>query len=199
MVLRERQVDNPRELTQALNDWIKGDRDALGQFMPLVYDELRRVARRALRTERPHHTLQATALVNEFYLRLVGLHSLSWQNRAHFFAIAADMMRRILVDYARTRNRAKRGGGVEPLSLDVSMIIAEQAGLDVMALDEALRDLTALDPRQGRIVELRFFAGLTNEEIAEVMEISVATVKREWMTARAWLHRRILGVPVRQA
>ncbi|MEW6365778.1 MAG: ECF-type sigma factor [Acidobacteriota bacterium] len=112
-------METPRELTQALNDWIKGDRDALAEFMPLVYDELRRMARRALRGERPHHTLQATALVDELYLRLVGLHSLSWQNRAHFFAIAAEMMRRILVDYARTRNRAKRGGGAEPLSLDV--------------------------------------------------------------------------------
>ncbi|MEW6365073.1 MAG: ECF-type sigma factor [Acidobacteriota bacterium] len=188
-------MDGPRELTQALNDWIKGDRDALAELMPPIYDELRRMARRALRAERPHHTLQATALVNELYLRLVGLNNLSWQNRAHFFAIAAEMMRRILVDYARTRNRAKRGGGLEPVSLDVSMVIAEQAGLDVTALDEALQELTAMDQRQGRVVELRFFAGLTNEEIAEVMGISVATVKREWVAARAWLHRRILGVP----
>ncbi|MEW6368471.1 MAG: ECF-type sigma factor [Acidobacteriota bacterium] len=191
-------METPRELTQALNDWIKGDRDALAEFMPVVYNELRRMARRALRGERPHHTLQATAVVNEVYLRLVGLRRVNWQNRAHFFAIAADMMRRILVDYARTRNRAKRGGGVEPVSLDVSIVVAEQAGLDVMALDEALRELAGLDPRQGRIVELRFFAGLANEEIAEVMGISVAMVKREWVTARAWLHRRLLGIPVRQ-
>ncbi|MEW6364632.1 MAG: sigma-70 family RNA polymerase sigma factor [Acidobacteriota bacterium] len=181
------------EFTLALNAWVKGDQSALKELMPVVYDELRRIARRQLRSERPHHTLQATALVNEVYLRLVGQEYLSWESRAHFFGIAAETMRRILVDYARTRRRAKRGGGDSHVTLDTMAASAEQRGVDVIALDDALKSLAVFDPRQSRIVELRFFGGLNNGEIAEVLGISVATVKREWTMARAWLHEQLVA------
>jgi RNA polymerase sigma factor (TIGR02999 family) len=178
-----------REVTALLKDWSGGDRAALERLMPLVYSELRKLAASYLRVERRDHTLQPTALVHEAYLRLVDQRSVNWRNRAHFFGIAAQMMRRILVDHARRRQAAKR---------DASFYLvrtsdAGEAGRDpeLLALDEALSGLEALDARQARIVELRFFGGLTVEETAEVAGVSPATVKREWRTARAWLAREI--------
>jgi len=161
--------------------------------MPLVYDELRRLARHYLRQERSDHTLQSTALVHEAYLRLAGQSPPQWQNRAHFYGIAAHLMRQILVEHARSRGAAKRGGGATRLELDESLSLVEQNGVDVIVLDKALRELTELDAQQGRIVELRFFAGLTIEDTSEVLGISPATVKREWVTARAWLFRAMTG------
>ena len=160
--------------------------------MPLVYAELRAIAGRYLSRESPSHTLQSTALVHEAYFKLVGQRSVRWQNRAHFFGIAAQMMRRILVDHARRQHRAKRGGATPKLSLDEAMAAAEpEAEVDLLALDEALTSLSTIDPRAARIVELRFFSGLTIEETAEVLAISSGTVKREWSTARAWLYREM--------
>ncbi len=181
----------PPTITQLLVEWGQGDQAALDQLMPLVYDELRRLARSYLRRERPDHTLQATALVHEAYLRLIDQHSVTWQNRAHFFGIASQMMRRILVNHALARRTAKRGLSVETLSLDEAAGAGTQRGIDLIALDDALKELEALDPRQTRIVELRFFGGLSIEETAEVLSLSAATVKREWSTARLWLRRRI--------
>jgi len=180
----------PPTITQLLVEWSQGDQAALDELMPLVYDELRRLARSYLRRERPDHTLQATALVHEAFLRLIDQHSVTWQNRAHFFGIASQMMRRILVNHALARRTAKRGAVVETLSLDEAGA-ATQRGIDLIALDEALKELEALDPRQTRIVELRFFGGLSIEETAEVLSLSAATVKREWSTARLWLRRQI--------
>ncbi len=159
--------------------------------MPVVYEELRRLAKQHLRRERPDHTLQATALVHEAYLRLVDQRAVTWQNRAHFFGVAAQLMRRILVDYARRRQAAKRGGAALKVSLNELVLAAEERSEEVVALDEALERLAAMDPRQGRVVELRIFSGLTVEETAEVLGISPATVKREWTMARAWLSREI--------
>jgi RNA polymerase sigma factor (TIGR02999 family) len=180
-----------RDVTALLKDWSGGDRQALERLMPLVYDELRKLAASYLRTERPDHTLQPTALVHEAFLRLVDQRSVDWANRAHFFGIAAQMMRRILVDHARKRHAAKR----DVTSYRVATAMAEEEesdqGPELLALDRALVGLERLDPRQARIVELRFFAGLTVEETAEVVAISTATVKREWRTARAWLKREI--------
>lgn len=178
-----------REVTALLKDWGGGDRAALERLMPLVYAELRRVAASYLRAERPDHTLQPTALVHEAYLRLVDQSSVKWQNRAHFFGIASQMMRRILVDHARRRQAAKR----DAASFFLRTPNAEDDGRDpeLLALDAALGGLESLDARQARIVELRFFGGLTVEETAEVTGVSPATVKREWQTARAWLAREI--------
>ncbi len=159
--------------------------------MPLVYAELRSLARRYLRRERSDHTLQATALVHEAYLRLVDQRGVTWQNRAHFFGVAAQAMRRILVDHARRHHAAKRGGPAFKISLDDVVVAAQERSDDVLALDDALTRLTALDPRQGQIVELRVFSGLTVEETAEALGISPATVKREWMSAKAWLTREV--------
>ena len=165
--------------------------------MPLVYSELRQLAQHYLRKERSDHTLQSTALVHEAYLRLAGQSPPQWQNRAHFFGIAAHLMRQILVEHARGRAAAKRGGGATRMTLDeslgMSMAIAQQNEVDVIVLDKALQDLTELDAQQGRIVELRFFGGLTIEDTSEVLGISPATVKREWVTARAWLFRAMTG------
>jgi RNA polymerase sigma factor (TIGR02999 family) len=161
--------------------------------MPLVYDELRRLARHHLRMERSDHTLQSTALVHEAYMRLAGRSSPEWQNRAHFFGIAAHLMRQILVEHARGRDAAKRGGGATRLTLDESLVSSQQKDVDVIVLDKALQELTQLDAQQGRIVELRFFAGLTIEDTSEVLGISPATVKRDWVTARAWLFRAMTG------
>ena len=180
----------PPTITQLLCEWSKGDQAALDQLMPLVYDELRRLARSYLRRERSDHTLQATALVHEAYLRLIDQHSVSWHNRAHFFGIASQMMRRILVNHALARGAAKRGGAATKLSLDETVGF-EQRDVDLIALDQALKELEALDLRQARIVELRFFGGLSIEETAEVVNLSPATVKREWSTARLWLRRQI--------
>jgi RNA polymerase sigma factor (TIGR02999 family) len=160
--------------------------------MPLVYQELRRLAHLQLRKERPDHTLQSAALVNEAYLRLVGLNPPTWRGRAHFFGIAAQLMRQILVDYARRHCASKRGGSIYKLSLDAAgPVVAREKELDLVALDDALKALAQLDERQSRVVELRFFAGLSLEEISEVLEISPATVQRDWTAARAWLHREM--------
>lgn len=182
-------------ISQLLLQWNEGDQAALERLMPLVYDELRRLARSYLRRERPDHTLQATALVNEAYLRLIDQHSVTWRNRAHFFGIAAQMMRRILVNHALARQAAKRGGDVPTLALDdaeaAGLRAADRGGVDLVVLDDALKELERLDPRQSQIVELRYFGGLSIEETAEVLHVSPATIKREWTTARLWLRRRI--------
>jgi RNA polymerase sigma factor (TIGR02999 family) len=178
-------------ITQLLVNWSEGDQAALDEILPLVYDELRRLARSYLRRERPDHTLQATALVHEAYIRLIDQHSVSWQNRAHFFGIASQMMRRILVNHALSRAAVKRGGLAQKLSLDEAVGLGDQPEVDLIALDRALNELEALDSRQSRIVELRYFGGLSIEETAEVLSLSPATVKREWSTARLWLRRQI--------
>ena len=161
--------------------------------MPLVYEELRRLARQCMSRERPGHTLQTSALVNEAYLRLVDQKNIRWRDRAHFFGIAARLMRQVLVDYARRRRYAKRGGDARRVPLDEAMIVSEERAADVVALDAALNSLAEIDPRQSQIVELRFFGGLSIEETAEALDVSPATVKREWATARAWLKREIAG------
>jgi RNA polymerase sigma factor (TIGR02999 family) len=173
--------------------WREGDRAALDQLLPLVYDELRRLARHYLRRERSDHTLQSTALVHEAYLRLGGDNPPEWQNRAHFFGIAAHLMREILMEHARTRNAAKRGGGACRLTLDEAIAVQNQPDLDLLELDRALCELAGFDEQQSRIVELRFFGGLTIEDTSEVLGISAATVKRDWVTARAWLYRSMTG------
>ena len=167
------------------------EKEALDKLMPIVYDELRRQAARYLRRERAGHTLQTTALIHEAYMRLVDQRHVEWQNRAHFFGVAAQMMRRILVDHARTKKRVKRGGSDVKISLADATIPVEERDLDVIALDEALTRLAEIDEQQSRVVELRFFSGLTVEETAEVMGISPATVKRDWSMAKAWLHREL--------
>ena len=179
------------EVTQLLIDWSNGDRAALDKLMPVVEQELRRLAHHYMSREREGHTLQTTALVNEAFVRLVNRKSIHWQNRAHFFGIAAQLMRTILVDHARSHACAKRGGGAGKLELDEALVISQQKASEVIALDEALKELALLDPQQSRIVELRFFGGLTVEEAAEVMHVSPATIKREWSTAKAWLYREL--------
>jgi len=181
---------SPKEVTQLLIDWSNGDQAALDQLIPLVYDELRRLARSYMRRERPGHTLQTSALMHEAYLRLVDQRNVQWQNRAHFFGVAAQLMRRILVDHARSRSRAKRGGKAQIVSLaEPSTISAELS--EVIAVDQALNGLAELDARKSRIVEMKFFGGLTNEEIAEVLSVTTRTVEREWRKAKAWLYRAI--------
>lgn len=179
------------EITQLLLDWSEGDLEAREKLMPLVYEELRRIARGYFSREAKDHTLQPTALVNEVYMRLVDRRKVQWKNRSHFFGWVAEMMRRILVDHARARQTVKRGGGVAKVSLDESFGLGEEKDLDLVVLDDALQALAEVDPRQSRIVELRFFAGLTNEEIAEVVGVSTTTVKRDWRTARLWLLREV--------
>jgi len=174
-------------ITELLIGWNQGDKGALDRLMPLVYDELRIVARHRLAAEDSRQTLESAALVNETYLRLVDQERVEWRNRAHFFAISARMMRRILVDHARQRRAAKRGGDTPRLSLDQSLGLVERKDLDVVALDEALGNLSKLDPQQARVIELRFFGGLTIEETSEALHISPATVTRDWVTAKAWL------------
>ena len=178
----------PQEITQLLMNWSQGDKAALDQLVSLVYPELRRLAKRHMDREDPAHTLQTSALINEAYLKLVGQQNVQWQNRAHFFAFAAQVMRHILVDHARTRNYAKRGAGAPKLPLDEAAALIEQRAAELIALDDALRDLSALDARKSQIIELRFFGGLSLEETAEVMKISPSTVQREWRAAKAWLH-----------
>jgi len=182
---------SPNDVTQLLVDWGKGDKQALDRLMPLVHDELHRIAGRYLRRERQGHTLQTTALINEAYLRIVDQKSVNWQSRAHFFGVAAQMMRRILVDHARSHLYAKRGGGAQKLALDEAIAKPQERDLDLVALDDALTGLAEIDPQQSRIIELRFFGGLTIEETAEVLSISPATVKREWNMAKAWLYGQI--------
>ncbi len=179
------------EVTQLLLRWSDGDKDALSSLMPLVCRDLRNLARGYLEKESPAHTLQPTALVNEVYLKLHDRRTVSWKNSAHFFGFAATTMRRILVDHARSHQRAKRGDGVRPLPLDESLDLIDDRKLDMVALDDALNQLAELDPRQASIVELRFFVGLTVEETAAVLEISPPTVKREWRLARLLLYREL--------
>ena len=182
-----------QNVTQLLIGWSKGDKEALDALLPLVYEELRQQASRYLRRERVGHTLQTTALIHEAYLKLVDQKNVHWQNRAHFFGIAAQLMRRILVDHARSKKRAKRGGSDIRVSFNEANALAPVQDLDIVALDEALARLAEVDEQQSRIVELRFFSGLTVEEAAEVLSISPATVKRDWSMAKAWLHREISG------
>ncbi|HEU4835763.1 MAG TPA: sigma-70 family RNA polymerase sigma factor [Pyrinomonadaceae bacterium] len=179
----------PPEVTQLLADWGKGDRSALDNLFPLVHSELRRIAQRQMSQERPGHTLQATALVNEAYLKLAGQQGFDWQNRAHFFAVCAQVMRHILIDHARAHARDKRGGGVVKVSLNDALVVAEDQAAHFIALDDALQALERLDPQKGKIVELRYFGGLSIEEAAEVLHVSPRTVRREWQRAKAWLYR----------
>ena len=179
------------QVTELLVRWRGGDRQALGSLLPLVYDELRRIARHYLQGERPGHTLQSTALVNEAYVRMVAQDFPQWQNRAHFFGVAAQLMRQILVDHARSHRASKRGGDVYKVSLDEAGDQPQATDIDIVALDDALKNLAEMDPQQCKVVELKFFAGLSIEDTAEVLGISASTVKRDWITARAWLYREL--------
>ncbi|MBA3607395.1 MAG: sigma-70 family RNA polymerase sigma factor [Chthoniobacterales bacterium] len=183
----------PREqATRLLIEWSEGDSEAANRLIPLVYDELRQLARSYLRRERPDHTLQATGLVHEAYLRLVDQTVTSWQNRAQFFGVAACVMRRVLVDHARRHRAEKRGGNWEKVEFDDALAAGLPRSLDLVALDDALQELARVDPRQSQVVELRFFGGLTTEEAGEVLEVSPRTIKREWRRARAWLYREMM-------
>lgn len=179
-----------KEVTALLQQWRGGDREALDELMPIVYAELRRLAGRCLRSDRREHTLRATALVHEAYLQLMDA-DVGWQDRAHFYAVAARILRRILVQYARTRNRQKRGGGEAPIALEEAVLVAPEAASTVLELDEALQRLSELDPRKSDIIQLLFFGGLTYDETAAALEISPATVHRELKLAKAWLHREM--------
>jgi RNA polymerase sigma factor (TIGR02999 family) len=181
----------PQPVTELLLAWNGGDESALEQLMPLVYDELHQLAHRYLGGERAGHVLQTTALVNEAYLRLIDSSRVQWQNRAHFFAVSARLMRRVLVDFARARNYQKRGGGAQQVSLDEALVVSNERAADLIALDDALTALAAADERSSRVVELRFFGGLSIEETAEVLKISPETVKRDWTWAKAWLLREL--------
>jgi len=180
-----------KEVSALLAGWSNGNEAARDELVPLVYDELRKLAGRYMAHERSGHTLQASALVNEAYLRLVEQRQVRWQGRAHFFAMASHMMRRILVDHARKRYNAKHGGDVQRVLLDEAVIISKGKAWDVVALDDALIRLSAIDPRKSRVVELRYFGGLSMDEIAEVLKVSAVTVRRDWSTAKAWLYRAI--------
>lgn len=188
-------AESPQNVTQMLKAWSGGDREALDKLIPVVYDQLRRQAASYLRRERVDHTLQASALINEAYLRLIEQHSMNWQNRDQFFAVAAQMMRRILVDHAKGKHREKRGGSMIKVTLGKAMEVEAGSGrgMDLIALDEALKRLGAIDEQQSRIVELRYFSGLSIEQTAKVLNISPATVKRDWRMAKAWLRREIGG------
>jgi len=183
----------PADVTQLLLQWGKGDASALNQLMPLVYDELRRLARRCLRRERQGHTMQTTTLVHEAYLRLIDAGRVPWQDRAHFFAIAAQLMRRVLVDQARKRQFQKRGGNFTRILLDEALVVSPERDPDLLALDEALAKLDQFAPRKCRVVELRFFAGLSIREAADALDISTDIVKREWRTAKLWLLHELGG------
>jgi len=180
------------DVTQILIEWERGDRDAPERLMPLVYDDLRAIARSYLQRERADHTLQATGLVHEAYLRLVDQTSVGWQNRAHFVSVAAKVMRHFLVDHARARQASKRGGVRDKIEFDEALAPAEERAVDLVALDDARRELDAFDKRKSRIVELRFFGGLTTEEIGEVLDLSPRTIRREWRIAKAWLRRSLM-------
>ena len=179
------------EVTRLLQAWSEGDEGALQKLIPLVYKELHRLARRYMAGESPGHTLQTSALVNEAYLRLVDVQKMSWQNRAHFFAVSAQLMRRILVDFARSRRSLKRGGDAPTVSLEEELVVCSGPGADVVALDEALKALAAMDARRSRVVELRFFGGLSVEESAEVLKVSPETVMHDWKLAKVWLLREL--------
>lgn len=182
---------SPNEVTQLLVEWSNGNQAALEKLMPLVYDELHRLARRYMAHERRGHTLQTSGLLNETCVKLLGQNRVQWQNRAHFFGIAAQIMRRVLVDYARSPRYAKRGGGAHRVSFDDARMFSPERGGDVVALDEALKELAHFDSRKSRIVELRFFGGLSIEETAEVLGVSPGTVMRDWTFAKAWLRNAI--------
>jgi RNA polymerase sigma-70 factor (ECF subfamily) len=183
-----------QQVTELLQAWSQGQDAALDELLPVVHQELRRLARRYMFAERPGHTLQTTALVNEAYLRLVNSRQVNWQNRAHFFAISAQLMRRILVDSARAHRGAQRGGGIPKVTLDEALIGPQEKGQDLVALDDALKTLSGVDPRKSRVVELRFFGGLSTEEIAEVLKVHPNTVLRDWRLAKMWLQREISKV-----
>ena len=183
----------PQQVTELLLAWGQGDTGALERLMPLVYDELRRLARRHLAHERVGHTLQATALVNEAYVRLIDVKRIQWQNRAHFFAMSARLMRRILVDFARSRHYQKRGGGAQRVSLDEALLVSPERGDELVALDDALQALAESDARKSQVVEMRYFGGLSVEETAEALHVSVDTVMRDWKVAKVWLLRELKG------
>ena len=182
---------SPDGVTQLLLDWSNGDKAALDKLMPLVYEELRRLAHHYMRQERPGHMLQTTAIVNEAYIHLINQRGVQWQNRAHFFGIASHLMRRILTGYARSRQTAKRGGGAHQVGLDEAMVVSEERVAEMAALDDALNFLARIDERKSQIVEMRFFGGLSIEETAEVLGVSPGTVMRDWTLAKAWLRREI--------
>jgi len=191
-VRKETQAPDNAQVSRLLRAWGNGDRAALDRLTPIVYEELRRLARRHMRGERPGHSLQTTALVNEAYMRLVDYKGMQWQNRAHFFAVSAQLMRRILVEHAR-RHNLKRGAGVQHVSLDETAIVGGDRAADLVALDDAMDVLARLDARKAQVVEMRFFGGLSVEETAEVLKVSSVTVMRDWNTAKAWLYRELTG------
>jgi RNA polymerase sigma factor (TIGR02999 family) len=187
-------VDDPgasHQITRLLVDWRNGDQAALEQLIPLVHDELRRLARRHMAHERVGHTLQATALVNEAFVRLIDVRQVKWQDRTHFFAMSSRLMRRILVDFARSKRYQKRGGDAQKVSFDEALVVAREPGQDLVALDDALNALAAFDERKAQVVEMRFFGGLSVEETAEALNLSVDTVMRDWKLAKAWLLREL--------
>src|SRR6202050_2130443 len=194
-MLRAAQSGEPAvgEVSTLLRAWSGGDQSALDRLTPIVYDGLRRLARRYMRRERPGHSLQTTALVNEAYMRLVDYERMQWQDRAHFFAVSAQLMRRILVEHAR-RHNLKRGGGLQHVSLDEAAVVSGERPADLVALDDAMNALARLDTRKAQVVEMRFFGGLSVEETAEVLKVSSVTVKRDWSTAKLWLYREMAGV-----
>jgi len=179
------------EITQLLKGWSDGDEQALEKLTPLLYNELHRMAHRYMRQERPGHTLQTTALINEAYLRLIGWKNVRWQNRAKFFGVSAQLMRKILIDFARSRNYAKRGGGARVISLRDEVDVAQGQAHDILALDDALQRLASVDLRKSQIVELRFFGGLSLEETADILKLSSRTIRREWELAKVWLAREM--------
>ena len=193
------EVPSREDITKLLLAWSDGDQQALQRLAPLVETELHRQARRYLKQERPGHTLQSTALVNEAYLRLIDWKNVQWHNRAHFFAVSAKLMRRILVDHARSRRYLKRGGAAAKVSLEEAAVVTAERGPDLIAVDEALERLAVIDPRKSRIIELRFFGGLSVEETAEVLKVSPRTVKREWSLAQAWLYCDLKGEQLNDA
>jgi len=196
MVLEAQELESTsHDVTQLLQSWSQGNRQALADLLPLVYDELRRLAASYMRFEAPGHTLQATALVHEAYMKLIQQRDVSWKSRSHFFGIAAQMIRRILVDHIRATRAQKRGSGFAALSLDEAIGVTEKKNWEIIALDDALKTLAKVDPQQARIVELRFFAGLSIEETADIVGVSPATVKRDWVTAKAWLFRELSRNP----
>jgi RNA polymerase sigma factor (TIGR02999 family) len=195
----ESPVNSANQVTQLLVSWGNGDQQSLESLIPLVYDELRRQARRYLRRERPDHTLQSSALVHEVYVRLIDQRQANWHNRSQFFGVAAQLMRRILVDHARSRGAVKRGAGVTKLAIAEEVAAIEMQNVDLIALDTSLTKLEQVDPQQCRIVELRFFSGLSIEDTADALGISPATVKRDWAMVKAWLYREISGSPASEA
>lgn len=185
-------MNQTHKITQMLREWSDGNREALEELMPLVYDELHRQAARYLRRERPDHTLQTTALIHETYLKLIDQRDMNWESRTHFFAIAANLMRRVLVDHARARHREKRGGDAVKLPLEEAMlVVSDEKSIDLIALDEALNRLAKIDTQQVRVVELRYFSGLSLEDTAEALKVSRTTVANDWSLAKAWLHREL--------